>query len=577
MILFFISLSIIIIVISLLIICLFNSKSGTGQSTGTSPCPCPCPSPTPSPSPGDKSIVKDDILHIYNNSKSFDKDGLPNGGLLVSLISNSYASGLKLGNNTNNNNLDYPNNSLCYSKNDLNVPNLVDINQLLLDTAIENLTNCFSFDTTYISFDAPGVLFGPILVGRYNYNNQQAKDVYLQDNDFNDYDKLIRSYRGIGLGDCGCGGDYSESDGLMPQGIYNTPTFGGYFDSGEQNWFPKARSLCKDSNDYMNFQYCKDNSQNSDLKIKPTMTDGTIGTEYSPIGVLIDKDYNLNSPKFRNVNPFTYPNGWFNNIKINSELPLKVTYNKTDHNLNMFLSGIYGNTAQPYSRKSFKYFIQQLKNKYKTIFKVYGDKKLGNFFTNSYYHAIYDLNPYNLKNPSGDPIYGSNFYYENEVDLYIPNQIGTTKNGGSSVTQCNVTQEFSNIWKKAVIGIFTNHRCSEDIKGASYQIQNRNILNKNNKDELNDQISKLISEKQILGNVECTTDNPCCCSNNNYQILDEIVIKLVEKWNDNNDIENPKINGYIMNDDMKLDGDTPSDFDTKNITKPLKIKQITNY
>ena len=32
-----------------------------------------------------------------------------------------------------------------------------------------------------------------------------------------------------------------------------------------------------------------------------------------------------------------------------------------------------------------------------------------------------------------------------------------------------------------------------------------------------------------------------------------------------------------MNDDMKLDGITPSDFDTKNITKPLKITQITNY
>jgi hypothetical protein len=31
-----------------------------------------------------------------------------------------------------------------------------------------------------------------------------------------------------------------------------------------------------------------------------------------------------------------------------------------------------------------------------------------------------------------------------------------------------------------------------------------------------------------------------------------------------------------MNDDMKLDGNTPDDFDTKNITKPLKIKQITN-
>ena len=38
-----------------------------------------------------------------------------------------------------------------------------------------------------------------------------------------------------------------------------------------------------------------------------------------------------------------------------------------------------------------------------------------------------------------------------------------------------------------------------------------------------------------------------------------------------------KINGYIMNDDMKLDQDYPDDFNKNNITKPLKIQQITDY
>ena len=540
-----------------------------------------------------KSWKKQDIINLYNNSQSFDNDGLPNGGLLVSLLSNSYVTGHKIGSNTIQANLDYPDNNLgCYNK--INVPDLTNLNKLLVDTAKENLTNCFSLDTTYMSYDAPAVLFGPVLdnknpstvinmsiglifdinklkkyigcmypadsgsVGRYNTKKDST---YLTSKDFDNYDELIRTPRGKALADAGCGLYIGKQYGYGRGGIFNTPGYGINFPlSYYKNYYPYAR-------------YTK----NGVDQYESPSVGGIKGLDKYPIGVIIDKDYNLNNDKYQVVDIYSSPNGWFNEFKKNNGEPSKITFNNKSHNLNMFLSGAFGLNAQPYSRKSFKYFVNQIKNKYKNIFKVYGDENLGKFFTNTYYTSIYGglNNPYEVN--KGNLNY-TNFYYENEVDIYVPNISGTTKESADKVTKCEVQPDFLEMWKQCVIGIFTNHRCAEDIMGSSYQIKNRFIYPYNNLNDFNDQVKNgLIDTKsQLLGKPVCTEKSPCCCSNNNYEILDKTVIELVKKWNDNNP-GNPKINGYIMNDDMKLDGDTPPDLDTKNITKPLKIKQITDF
>lgn len=551
------------------------------------------------------SWKKEHILNLYNNSESFDKNGLPNGGILVSLLSNSYASGINIGTNTIENNLDYPNSSYCYKKDDIDVPDLTDLNKLLLDTAHKNLTNCFSLDTTYMSFDAPGVLFGPLLdnkgaiinmsiglildinkLKKYigcmfladsgsidRYNTEPSPD-YLQTTDLEDYDSLIRSKKGKALADAGCGLMNGIQYGKNRGGIFNEPGYLKQFkNSSDKNYYPYARYTHKadgsasNNSDYL--VYPEFNYETS-----PGIIKSVVGKDTLPVGVLIDKDYNLLDKQYKTVDIFTYPNGWFNENRYNGN-PSKITYNSKESNLNMFMSGTYGIMAQPYSRKSFKYFTNQIKQKYKSIFQVYGDNNLGKFFTNTYYANIYKINnPYNMHKHGY-----TNFYYENEVDIYVPNKEGTTKSSAKKVDKCNVSDDFLKIWKECVIGIFTNHRCSEDIRGSSFQTKYvRNTIDFNTNDDFNSQVGSKIGpgKNEYLGKPECTDEKPCCCSNNNYEILDEIVIKLVKKWNKNN-VGYPKINGYIMNDDMKLDGDTPPDFNTKNITKPLKIKQITNY
>ena len=443
-----------------------------------------------------------------------------------------------------------------------------------------------------MSYDSPAVLFGPVLdkrgdiinmsiglifdinkIKKYigcmypadsgsvaRYNTKVSSD-YLNSNDLNDYDKLIRSNKGKALADAGCGLLNSMQYGKNRGGIYNKPDYGKYFpypNLGGQNinYYPMAR-------------YTK---HGIEQKERPYVG-GTTGLDEYPIGVIIDKDYNLNDSIYKNVDIYSSPNGWFNEFKVNGNVR-PITFDKKQNDINMFLSGTYGIQAQPYSRKSFKYFVDQIKNKYINIFKVYGDKNLGKFFINTYYHSIYSLNnPYNVTKP-GFP----NFYYENEVDIYIPNKVGTSKVASKSVKKCDVQDDFLDVWKKCVIGIFTNHRCAEDIVGSSFQIKNRDVHSKNTIADFNDQIYSSLKNKKakMLGKPKCTDSKPCCCSNNNYEILDKTVIELVKKWNCSNP-ENPKINGYVMNDDMKLDGGTPTNFDVKNITKPLQIKQITNF
>lgn len=574
-----------IIIISISFLIYINLSSNSPSKS-----PSSSPSRSPPPSPNIKnSIIKEDILKLYNDT-SYTNDELPNGGLLITMISNGYA----LGGNIN----DYPGNDKCYSIDDINfnnIPNFNDITKLLYDTAMENGTNCTSLDTTYIRYDAPGVLFGPVLdnngliinmsiglilninklkkyigcmfpsdsgsIGRYNSKDNFGER--LDDKDFDDYNKLIRSKKGQELANCGCGlfpGVYAPD---YPGGIYN----GSY---GEplpkqndkyiyKNWWPIAYS---------------------DKKFKPKFADYISGDipDYN-IGVLIDKDYELNLDDINKLNPDILPNGQFNNI-LNDGMYKTIRINGEEHKMTNFLSGYNWAYTQPYSRNSFKYFINQVRNKYRDIFRVFDD--IDKFYYNLYYQEMYNINAYNISVDSS-----INFYYENEVDIYVPNKEGATRTvpidtKPKSSFKCDVTDKFKEVWEDCVIGIFTNHRCAENVKGSSFQLKNNEFYktkNQNNINDFSDQLKEQINNKnmQLLGEIKCDNNSKCCCSNNNYEMLDNLVIQLVKKYNNNLKPHQRKINGYIMNDDMHMDKKLPFDFNKNNITKQLKIEQITNY
>ena len=97
--------------------------------------------------------------------------------------------------------------------------------------------------------------------------------------------------------------------------------------------------------------------------------------------------------------------------------------------------------------------------------------------------------------------YTKNRYRENEVDLFIPQKNGTDIN-----KVCNPTDKFKEIWKEAIIGIFTNNICNINTR------YNNKIKSGYN----------------------------CCLSSFN----EDLVKKLVETFNQNS---NKKINGYVIN------------------------------
>lgn len=60
-----------------------------------------------------------------------------------------------------------------------------------------------------------------------------------------------------------------------------------------------------------------------------------------------------------------------------------ISINNKKHNITNFLSGFNSKWQQPYSKNSFKYFIKQIRNKYKDIFRVFED--IDKFYFNLYY------------------------------------------------------------------------------------------------------------------------------------------------------------------------------------------------
>ena len=275
---------------------------------------------------------------------------------------------------------------------------------------------------------------------------------------------------------------------------------------------------------------------------------------------MINSDFergNTNTEK----NFLKLPNGLFNDIYDSKSG--NVIMDDDSKKLNNFLSGYSHVFAQPYIRSSFKYFIEQIKNKFKSIIDYGGNHK---FWMNSTYRNKYMWDYHNLGQGY------NNFYTENEVDLYVPQKETYTYDN------CQVTDEFKKVWVDSIIGVFTNHRCVEEIQNTSGINSDFVPTDKPDFKDLPTFIQnniKYSGNKKIMGKIDCTTKNyTCTCSSNNYENLDNIVKLIVKNFNKKT---GRKINGYIMNDDMKLDQDYPDDFNKNNITKPLKIQQITDY
>ena len=449
----------------------------------------------------DNSINKLDIINLYNNLtySTIADEELPNGGLLVSMITNNYAcnSGNGKGQgkhyqsiipNTGNNKSD--NDKLCISIDDCKYVDFKDIGKLLSDTATENQTSCYALDTTYMRKDFPSLLFGP-LIEEYALLDMNIGLIF-------DIRKL-RQYIGcMSIIDSGSVGRYNR----------------------------------KESKSYRNGSYIPNITQGDILKTD--ITDNEIKNKYNEL---------LNSDKGRGIaqagcglqtgfqgenlsgiyNDEILLTGKVNDFKGANKVLVK-KYNK--HNSpfkthNELIFGQWGTDSLPIKRNSWKYFVKLIKEKV-TLINKFENAKL--------WKKIMKLNN------SGTFI---NKYFENEVDIFIPNKSTT---GGDK--NCEPTDEFKEVWEHCVIGIFTNNRCLSDVN-----------------------INKPCDDCGKLQSFDCNVDS-CCC---NKEFNENLVRKLVYKFNANS---KNIINGYIMNDNYNPSHDYPTPEIDGNYK--LSIKQITD-
>lgn len=449
----------------------------------------------------DDSINKNDIINLYNDLSysNINDEELPNGGLLVSMITNNYACG---SNSDGVSGRDYhsiipqndknksENDKLCVSIDECKLVDFKDIGKLLSDTANENQTSCYALDTTYMRTDFPSLLFGPLI----------ENDTLLDMNIGLIFDiRKLRQYIGcMSIIDSGSVGRYNREE----------------------------------SKSYKKGTYIPTISQGDILKT--TITDNEIKNKYSQL---------LNSDKGRGLaqagcglqtdfqgsglsgifNDEVLPTGAVNKFKgankvIVDKYNKKISPFKTHNEL---IYGQWGINSLPLKRSSWKYFINLIKDKVALI-KKYKNSRL--------WQKVMKLNN------SGTYV---NKYFENEVDIFIPNKLST---GGDS--NCQPTDEFKEIWKDCIIGIFTNNRCLSDVNN-----------------------NKPCNNCGKLQSFDCNKDS-CCC---NKEFNENLVQKLVYKFNSNN---SNIINGYIMNDDFNPSHDYPEPQEDGNYK--LSIRQITD-
>jgi len=459
---------------------------------------CPTITPHHQKKQNNSSINKNDIIKMYNNlSFSVNNDEeLPNGGLLISMFDTNYACNGKsdyktiIINNSEKNK--------CLSVNSCEGFDFKDIQKIMNKNTISNGTSCYALDTSYMRADFPSVLFGP-LIGHDIEPIDMNIGIILDIN-------LLKKYSAcMSIVDSASIGRYNR---FLDKKI-NTNNKGYIPGIMSGNIEPSDITDKEITGEYNNLLNSKKGRQ---------LAQAGCGLQSNFQGPNLAGIYN--DKILPNGNPNTY---------IGADKVILDKY--TDDNDPFFNKGekiikaSWGITQPPIRRTSWKYFIESLHKKLNVIMNFGNNHKLWKSIVKRY--------------NSGDFV---NLYTENEVDIFVPNKPLT--DGGKD---CEPTDEFKEIWKKAVIGIFTNNRCLSDI----------------NYNKLCDNCGKLQS-------YDCGGKDTCCC-NKKFNV--ELVKKLVLKFNQNSD---NIINGYIMNDNLNPSKDYPEKNSNTGLYD-LQIEQITNY
>ena len=382
----------------------------------------------------------------------------------------------------------------CITMDECEFIDFKDLPKLLDDTAKENLTSCYALDTTYMRTDFPSLLFGPLL----------ESDITLDMNIGLILDiKLLRHYIGcMSIIDSGSVGRYNRKE---------------YEDSVQKNRKTYIPNISQGP-------ILKTDISDNDITNNYTkLVERNKGRGLAQAGCGLQSGYqgdNLSGI----FNTELLPNGKVNKFKgANSVIQKK--YNKKYSpfkDKNDLIFGSWGINSLPLRRTSWKYFIKLIKEKYAKIKEYGGNKKL--------WQKIMHINNANQY---------TNKYFENEVDIFIPN-----KDTSGSDKNCQPTDEFLEIWKKCIIGIFTNNRCVSDVE-----------------------YGKVCDNCKKIQSYDCNRET-CCC---NKDFNERLVKNLVYRFNADSE---QKINGYIMNDNYNPSKDYPEP--ESNGLYKLSIKQITD-
>lgn len=436
----------------------------------------------------DISPNKQNILELYNDLtyKYENNEEIPNGGILLSLVSTHLAC------------KEYkpmlptlPMEDKCVNVNDCTVFDLKDIQNILNINANVASTSCYTINATYLRADIKGVLFGPIL---YPDNLTDNNIGLILDT------RILSNYIGcMYLNDSGSVGRYNIKGGSRNY---------KYSENGGNNRNIETSSITDDEivNDYNNL-----------LKSKK-------GRELAQAGCGLQTNFQ-GSGLSGIFNDKLLPNNKVNYYQGAKNVLLeKYDYHNSPLINNRILDGNFTNNMFPLRRNKWSKFVEHLHKKNKLIEENGGLAKL-------WKNNIMKTNLGELPN----------LYFENEIDIFVPNK--PLENGGKN---CQPSEEFVNVWKKAVIGVFTNNICIKDI----------------NYNKLCDNCGKLQNHK-------CGKDVRCCC---NDEFNEKLVKRLVLHFNQ---YSNNIINGYVLGDNLNISENFPKT--NSNGLNELSIRQITDY
>lgn len=451
----------------------------------------------------DKTLNQQDIINMYNDltfSQDSENPGnneeqLPNGGLLISMFDNNYAcNGPEYKTVIENGNVnENGNNNYCVSVDKCEGFDFKDIKSIMNKNTLASGTSCYALDVSYMRADFPSVLFGPLVAEVIDMNIGLIIDI----------NKLKKYSACMYLSDVGSNGRYNR---IFEKG-YNKKRK-GYMPVEDIGPIEPSNITDKEiTTDYNNLLHSKRGRQ---------LAQAGCGLQYNFQGPGLSGIFNNKELPTHKINTYRGADKVLINDYNNENNP---------NTLERIYKGEYIINSLPLKRSSWSNFIYRLKEKTRIIKELGGNEKLWKNHMLNYNSNIL-----------------SNIFIENEVDIFVPNK--PLKDGGSN---CDPTDEFKEVWKDAVIGIFTNNRCFKEIK-----------------------YNKVCNDCKKLQSYDCGGKDICCCNKN---FNEELVKKLVLKFNQNS---NNIINGYIMNDNLNPSLDFPKPNPNTGLFD-LQIQQLTHY